>query len=72
MSSPSHKTIQKLGRRYNLEKKPDYRKQVNEELDRIEHRAMVLNDVLNSKSPQDRRNNDVNLDVCDYLCIFFW
>ena len=46
-----------------LEKRPDYKKQVNEELDRIEHRAMVLNDVLNSKPPQDRKQPDANLDV---------
>ncbi|TPX32721.1 hypothetical protein SmJEL517_g04196 [Synchytrium microbalum] len=54
--------LMKIMAGYDMEKRPDYKKQVNEELDRIEHRAMVLNDVLNSKSPKDRKTHDPNLE----------
>ncbi|TPX44717.1 hypothetical protein SeMB42_g04242 [Synchytrium endobioticum] len=54
--------LMKIMAGYDLDKRPDYKSQVNEELDKIQHRAMVLNDVLNSKSPQDRLMNDPNLD----------
>jgi ADP-ribosylation factor-binding protein GGA len=39
--------MMKLMSGYDTSKKPDYKKQVNEELDRIESKVILLNDMLN-------------------------
>lgn len=41
---------------YDRSKKPDYREQVSTELERIESKAILLNDLLNNMTAADMRN----------------
>lgn len=55
--------MMKLMSGYDTSKKPDYKKEVNAELDRIESKTILLNDMLNSKSPEEfRRRQDQTID----------
>lgn len=47
--------MMKLMSGYDTSKKPDYKKEVNSELERIESKTILLNDMLNQKSPEDFR-----------------
>lgn len=47
---------------YDEERRPDYKKEVNDELDRIEQRTMLLNDILNNKTAADRGKSDPTVD----------
>ncbi|KAI9209029.1 VHS domain-containing protein [Polychytrium aggregatum] len=47
---------------YDLEKRPDYKKEVNEELDRIEQRVHLLNDMLNGKTSEERFKHDSTIE----------
>ncbi|KAJ3313883.1 hypothetical protein HDV04_001444 [Boothiomyces sp. JEL0838] len=40
---------------YDTSKKPDYKKEVSSELDRIESKVILLNDMLNQRTPEDFR-----------------
>ncbi|KAJ3195792.1 hypothetical protein HK101_011047 [Irineochytrium annulatum] len=46
-----------------LEQRPDYRKQVNNDLDKIETQVIELNDLLNQRRAEDRFNHDNNLET---------
>ena len=55
--------MMKLMAGYDTSKKPDYKKEVNSELERIESKTILLNDILNQKSPEDlRRKSDQTID----------
>jgi len=45
--------MMKLMSGYDTSKKPDYKKEVASELDRIESKTILLNDMLNQKSPNE-------------------
>ncbi|KAJ3102622.1 hypothetical protein HDU97_000406 [Phlyctochytrium planicorne] len=47
---------------YDLESKRDYKKEVNEELGRIEARILQFNEKLSSKRPEDRWTHDNQLE----------
>lgn len=42
---------------------PDYKKQVSDDLDNIESRAILFNDMINHKTPGDRISADMALQV---------
>ncbi|CAJ0764306.1 7997_t:CDS:2, partial [Entrophospora sp. SA101] len=46
--------LMKIMSGYNQEAKPDYKKQVNEELENIQHKAILLNDMLNNVKPNEK------------------
>jgi ADP-ribosylation factor-binding protein GGA len=45
--------MMKLMSGYDTSKKPDYKKEVNDELERIESKVILLNDILNQKTSLD-------------------
>jgi hypothetical protein len=47
---------------YDTSKKPDYKKEVNQEIERIESKVILLNDMLNHKSPQDFKKPDSTIE----------
>ncbi|KAJ3218968.1 hypothetical protein HDU67_003332 [Dinochytrium kinnereticum] len=47
---------------YDLERKRDYKKEVNEELTRIEAKILQFNEMLMSKKKEDRWNHDAPLE----------
>jgi hypothetical protein len=47
---------------YDTSKKPDYKKEVNQEIERIESKVILLNDMLNQKSPQDFKKPDSTIE----------
>lgn len=49
--------MMKLMSGYDTSKKPDYKKQVNEELDRIESKIILLNDMLNQSGDLQRKSD---------------
>lgn len=46
-----------------MEKKPDYKKMVSDELAKIEQKCFLLNDMLLAKKPHDRWDHDSALEV---------
>lgn len=44
------------------ERRPDYKKEVESEIDRIEQRVILLNDMLNQKKPEDRWQRDSTVE----------
>ncbi|KAJ3262559.1 hypothetical protein HK103_000088 [Boothiomyces macroporosus] len=48
---------------YDTSKKPDYKKEVSSELDRIESKVILLNDMLNQRTPEDfRMKSDATIE----------
>ncbi|TPX71443.1 hypothetical protein SpCBS45565_g00998 [Spizellomyces sp. 'palustris'] len=54
--------LMKIMSGYDTERVPNYKKQVEEELNRIEQRAILLNDILIQKSPEDRWRPDSTVE----------
>ncbi|KAH6562884.1 hypothetical protein BASA62_008885 [Batrachochytrium salamandrivorans] len=50
--------LMKIMAGYDLSKKPDYKKEVNQEIERIESRIILLNDMLNQQRPGGYFRND--------------
>jgi ADP-ribosylation factor-binding protein GGA len=53
-----------------LAKKPNYKKKVEEELNKIESKAILMNEMLLQKSPEERFKTDATLDVISLNIIF--
>jgi hypothetical protein len=47
---------------YDTSKKPDYKKEVNQEIERIESKVILLNDMLNQKTAQDFKKPDHTIE----------
>ncbi|KAI8820394.1 VHS domain-containing protein [Fimicolochytrium jonesii] len=54
--------LMKIMSGYDTERIPDYKKQAEEELNRIEQRAILLNDILTQKQPEDRHKHDSTME----------
>ncbi|KAJ3334605.1 hypothetical protein HDU91_002642, partial [Kappamyces sp. JEL0680] len=55
--------MMKLMSGYDTSKKPDYKKEVNSEIERIESKVILLNDMLNQKSPEElKRKKDTTVE----------
>ncbi|KAJ3160697.1 hypothetical protein HDU86_000456 [Geranomyces michiganensis] len=54
--------LMKIMSGYDTERIPNYKNQVEQELNRIEQRAILLNDMLIQKSPGDRHKSDSTLE----------
>ncbi|KAJ3168947.1 hypothetical protein HDU88_001274 [Geranomyces variabilis] len=54
--------LMKIMSGYDTERIPNYKNQVEQELNRIEQRAILLNDMLIQKSPNDRHKSDSTLE----------
>ncbi|KAI8922909.1 VHS domain-containing protein [Entophlyctis helioformis] len=54
--------LMKIMAGYDPNAKPDYKKEVNQEIDRIESRVILLNDMLNQKRPGDNLKNDGTIE----------
>ncbi|TPX53852.1 hypothetical protein PhCBS80983_g06134 [Powellomyces hirtus] len=54
--------LMKIMSGYDTERIPDYKKQVESELNRIEQRAILLNDMLIQKTPDERWKPDSTID----------
>ncbi|KAJ3285252.1 hypothetical protein HK104_009580 [Borealophlyctis nickersoniae] len=54
--------LMKIMSGYDMERRPDYKKEVDTELDRIEQRVILLNDMLNQKKPEDRWQKDSTVE----------
>ncbi|KAI9093053.1 VHS domain-containing protein [Phlyctochytrium arcticum] len=54
--------LMKIMSGYDTERIPNYKKQVEEEINRIEQRTILLNDILIQKSPDERYRPDSTVD----------
>ncbi|KAI8897573.1 VHS domain-containing protein [Globomyces pollinis-pini] len=54
--------MMKLMSGYDTTKKRDYKKEVNEELERIESKVILLNDMLNQKTTSDFKKKDATIE----------
>ncbi|KAJ3043112.1 hypothetical protein HDV00_005726 [Rhizophlyctis rosea] len=54
--------LMKIMSGYDTERRPDYKKEVESEIDRIEQRVILLNDMLNQKKPEDRWQRDSTVE----------
>ncbi|KAJ3045977.1 hypothetical protein HK097_001079 [Rhizophlyctis rosea] len=54
--------LMKIMSGYDIERRPDYKKEVETEIDRIEQRIILLNDMLNQKRPDDRWQRDSTVE----------
>ncbi|KAJ3120124.1 hypothetical protein HK098_004868 [Nowakowskiella sp. JEL0407] len=54
--------LMKIMAGYDMDKRPDYKKEVDQELEKIEQKAIILNDLLINKKPEDRRILDPTME----------
>ncbi|RKO97236.1 hypothetical protein CXG81DRAFT_16008, partial [Caulochytrium protostelioides] len=50
--------LMKIMAGYDMKQRPDYAKQVEDELARVHHRVMSLNDMIHAKRPEQRHDRD--------------
>lgn len=47
-----------------MDQVPDYKKMVDDELEKIQNKCLILSGILDGKKPHDRHERDPTLDVC--------